>query len=112
MLVVGSMQTVSRHEIKMMYCLLSRPTHARSGEIGDWRLEATYQVFANGRSLSSMTRFCFRGQPLHEDCGVLPVISLIDLAPFGTTVRGKHAPTAHGFLGFELQGADLCLNLP
>lgn len=95
MLVVGSMQTVSRHEIKMMYCLLSRPTHARSGEIGDWRLEATYQVFANGRSLSSMTRFCFRGQPLHEDCGVLPVISLIDLASFGTTVRGKHAPTAH-----------------
>ena len=66
MLVVGSMQTVSRHEIKMMYCLLSRPTHARSGvrlEIGchvpGVRERAVYLVY---------DPVLFQGS--YEDCGV------------------------------------------
>lgn len=31
---IGSIRVVSRREIGVVYCLLSRPTHARSGEIG------------------------------------------------------------------------------
>ena len=51
---VGSIRVVSRREIGIMYCLLSRPTHARSGEIGDWRLErAGWQSRQTGRQADS-----------------------------------------------------------
>jgi hypothetical protein len=56
---VGSIRVVSRCEIGMMYCLLSRPTHARSGV----RLEiGCHLPGVRERAVSSsMTRFCFRG---------------------------------------------------
>ena len=57
------------------------------------RLDATYQVFANGRSLCpSMTQF--QGSNAIEYCGVLPVYymySLIDLASVA------HSYSAFGF---------------
>jgi hypothetical protein len=94
MLVKGGIQTVSRREIKMMYCLLSRPTHARSGE-RDWRLEiGGHLPGVRERAVAVVyDPVLFQGPTaFHEDCGVLPVISLIDLA---SLVRGKHAPFLH-----------------
>jgi hypothetical protein len=68
-----SIRTVSRREIGMMYCLLSRPTHARSGEIG------CHLPGVRERAVSVVyDPVLFQGS--YEDCGVLPVISLIDLA--------------------------------
>jgi hypothetical protein len=91
MLVKGGIQTVSRREIKMMYCLLSRPTHARSGE-RDWRLEiGGHLPGVRERAVAVVyDPVLFQGPTaFHEDCGVLPVISLIDLA---SLVRGEHPP--------------------
>ena len=63
---VGSIRVVSRREIGVMYCLLSRPAHARSGvrlEIGchlpGVRERAVYLVH---------DPVLFQGS--YEDCGV------------------------------------------
>jgi hypothetical protein len=85
---VGSIRVVSRREIGVMYCLLSRPAHARSGvrlEIGchlpGVRERAVYLVY---------DPVLFQGS--YEDCGVLPVISLIDL---GSSCEASMLPFLH-----------------